>query len=250
MKKLFKKLAIAITLIGLLSCVGCTSSGDNSSGSENNGTTEYTIRFVQDGQEDVVKKVNAGQSLTDIPNPQSVTGYTVVWENVDFQNITEDLTVNAIATANSYTVTYDVNGGLLNITTESFVYDADYVLPTPTKENCEFVGWKNGTETVELTGEWKIATNVTLVAQWEEKETYTITYNLGTNTQAGLLFSTQTVVYGEDFTLVIPSNENNALYFVHWVITGTNTVFEDGVYMLKENVSLTAVWDTVFSGQH
>ncbi len=250
MRKFFKKLTIAMAFICVLSFVGCKKKGDEPSGSDSGSATECTVRFVQAGYDDVVKKVDVGESLAEVPSPQIVTGYTVVWDHVDFQNISQNLTVTAIATANSYTVTYDANGGTVDGDTEELIYDSSYTLKTPTKDNFEFVGWKNGTETVASSGTWNIAKDVTLVAEWEEKEAYTITYNLGSNAQAGLIFSTQTVFYGEDFTLVIPSNTNSALYFVCWVITDTTTVFEDGNWTLKEDISLTAVWDTVFSGQH
>ena len=70
-----------------------------------------TITFKQNGAENVVKTVTKGEALTDIPTPNAKTGYTVVWDVTSFTSVTEDMEVNAVEKPNTYTVTYDANGG-------------------------------------------------------------------------------------------------------------------------------------------
>ncbi len=51
----------------------------------------------------------------------------------------------------------------------------------------------------------------------------------------------QTVYYGEEFTLDIPSLDG--WIFVGWKLEGTETFVENGKYAWAEDITLTAVWD-------
>ncbi|MGN1052981.1 MAG: hypothetical protein ACI4SH_06280 [Candidatus Scatosoma sp.] len=73
--------------------------------------------------------------------------------------------------------------------------------------------------------------------------TYTITYSFGSlpeNAKPEITSLTQTVVYNGSFTLYEPSCKG--FIFQCWQISGTETEFHSGVYTLKSDVSLTAVW--------
>lgn len=112
MKKLLLLILSAILSMSVFCTVGCSDgTPDNSSISSETPTEKtYTVTFKQDGQRDVVKTVEEGESLTDIPEPKAKVGYTVAWEVVDLTNIVEDIEVKAIETANTYVVSYDLNG--------------------------------------------------------------------------------------------------------------------------------------------
>ncbi len=270
MKKTKRKQTILFALMSAAACLcvacgggvkpgessgGNTSLGDSgvnssvSSGPNVPSGTEYSIRFVQEGQNDVVKKVPAGGTLTDVPTPVGAKGYTVIWDVSDFSNITEDLTVTAVSAANEYVVTYDADGGEVSSAEGSFTYDAAYTLLTPTKAGYEFVGWTCDYEYIDQTGTWTVDSNATLVAVWTPK-TFKIIYNVGANEQASMTQAVQYVQFNEEYTLTPPQNNDLDFKFSHWVITGTSTKFEDGVYTLSNDVSLTAVWDYAYSGQH
>ena len=119
-----KKLLILLLALGLCTTASAcvfleTDSSENSSNTVTSGSaTESSIKvtFRQSGCQDIVKTVKEGETLTDIPSPASKTGYTVAWDTLDFSNIFEDITVNAIETANEYTITYNLNGGTLETT--------------------------------------------------------------------------------------------------------------------------------------
>ena len=67
--------------------------------------------------------------------------------------------------ANSYTVTFDMAGGSLASSTQVVTFGEEFVLPVPTKESYEFLGWYHGEQIIE-NGKWSIASDVTLIAKW------------------------------------------------------------------------------------
>lgn len=138
----------------------------------------YTVTFQQIGFENVVKEVKEGETLTDIPQPQPQTGYTVAWEEVDLTNVQANIIVNAVETPNVYTITYNVNGGTLATLTQEVTYDSEVTLATPTREGYDFTGWTYEGKSV-TNGKWKIAQNITLEAQYAEilPEFVTVTFN-------------------------------------------------------------------------
>ena len=56
----------------------------------------FSIVFKQNGVEDIIKTVKEGENLVDIPNPTEKTGYSVIWDMTNFNNITSNLIINAI----------------------------------------------------------------------------------------------------------------------------------------------------------
>lgn len=187
-----KTLLACILAMGLcFSFAACADIGQGS-GSVDNGQSSSqqqqatcTVTFKQSGEATVTKTVKQGEALTDIPTPKAKTGYTVVWDITDFTNITEDMEVNAIATPNKYTVTYDANGGSIEVQTQEVTYDAETTLATPQKEDYYFVGWTYENNAVVNGAKWTIADNVTLVASWQDQRPeYTVTFVDGNQSNA------------------------------------------------------------------
>ena len=147
-----------------------SSSQDSASDSFEEEETQWiTVTFKQCGQVDIVKKVEKGGILTDIPTPASKTGYIVEWESADFTNLTEDMTVNAIETVKTYTLSLNANGGSVMQTTITVTYGQAYKLMIPTKENKVFDGWFYNGIHISLSGIWEIDTEeaeVTLIDEW------------------------------------------------------------------------------------
>ncbi len=215
-----KKLLWAAALTGCMICFAACGRGSKAF---------YTVTFVQAGQPDIVKTVEAGETLTDIPSVREVTGYTVSWENTDLSRISADMTVHAVRIPNEYTVIYDGNGGTVSASSESFTYDARYTLPTPVRGNYSFVCWKNGEEAVSLEGVWTTAENVTLTAFWREilPETYTVTF-----IQEGQP-NIEKTVKREEALSDIPSPVAVPGYEIAWNRTDFSSI--------RENVTVTAV---------
>ena len=217
-----KIIVMVLSLVIALCMAACSDIDVSESESNSAEKTYYTVTFVQNGQPDVVKTVEEGENLTDIPSVKSETGYTVVWEAKTLTNIQANITVNALRTANSYTVTYDANSGSVAAVTQTIVYDSEYVLETPTRNDYTFICWKNGQVSVTLTGVWKIAEDVTLTAEWQENipENYYISF-----VQEGYDTIVKTVAIGETIANAdIPTPISEIGYDVVWDVTDFSAI--------------------------
>jgi len=138
----------------------------------------YTVTF-KDHDEEVLKTetVEHGSNATAPANPTR-EGYTFTGWNGDFTTVTADLTVTAHYTINSYTVTFDKNGGnkeaepstMTNVTHGSAVG----TLPiAPTRDGYAFAGWNTETDGTgdEFKADTIVTGDITVYAQWEIKVT-------------------------------------------------------------------------------
>ena len=223
-------LAFLLAIGACLAFSACDfSSSDGSNNSENTESssleqaTTYKVTFKQNGHTDVVKTVEKGEDLTDIPMPQEKIGYTVVWDQMSFTNITEDIVVNAVATANKYTITYDANGGELANQTQEVTFDTETTLAIPTKEDYLFNGWTYEGAVVVNGAAWSIANDVTLVAEWiDNRPTYTVTF------VDGAQLKTVEVKKGESVSADdVPSFVGKVGYSAAWDITDYTNILTD-----------------------
>ena len=127
--------------------------------------TTYTVTFRQDGHADIVKELNIGETLADIPVPVAQDGYQIVWDRVDFGGLSDDIVVTAVYTPNEYRVYFHLNrdDALLpqgaNVTYDetkymyytAIKYNAEVQVFTPTSQYASFVKWEN-VETGEVYG--------------------------------------------------------------------------------------------------
>ncbi|MBR4522697.1 MAG: InlB B-repeat-containing protein, partial [Kiritimatiellae bacterium] len=110
--------------------------------------------------------------------------------------ITNSQTLYAHWTANTYTVTFDANGGSVTTASKEVTYDAAYGdLPTPTRTGYAFAGWyTTSSGGTEVTGETtvKITAAQTLYAHWTAKQS-ALTFNV--NGGAGTMTTGKVAVY-------------------------------------------------------
>lgn len=66
----------------------------------------YTVTFKAQGHPDIIKIVEHGDTLTDIPPVPAKKGYAGAWDTTDFANITSDRVVHAVYTRITHTVTF------------------------------------------------------------------------------------------------------------------------------------------------
>ncbi|MBQ8295593.1 MAG: InlB B-repeat-containing protein [Clostridia bacterium] len=178
MKK-FMLLIVALCGVMVFSACGGGGTSNESGGIPTHSSGQVqdkkcTVTFKQLGQNDIVKEVKEGETLTDIPTPAEKVGYDVVWDTNSFANITENMVVTAVETAKKYTVTYDAGEGTVTSATQEVTFDSEPTLATPTREGYVFTGWTY--EGKAVTGKWTIAQSVTLVATWEEETKYTVIF--------------------------------------------------------------------------
>lgn len=219
------------------------------------------------------RPVYVGGTLTDIPTPSEKEGYTVDTQNwyideactqvATFENIQQGFEVYAKATANTYTVTYNVpDDAAVNGTQDSLTYGAAYTLKTPVRALYSFAGWETADgKSLTISGTWSIADNVQLSAKWSENY-YTITFIHADG-------STESVQVENGKTLqkdAIPKVKEQPGYTVVWkvedfsTITSNQTVEEDVkpneykiIYQLKSGESIegeevvTVTYGTTFT---
>ena len=173
----------------------------------------YSIIFKQEGQDDIVKQVEAGKDLTDIPTPVQKTGYTTKWSTETFTAVSENMTVEAVVTANEYTITYDAGEGTVTPATQKVTYDTvPGSFATPTRTGYNFLCWTYEENAVSATDVWKTPSDVTFVAKWVEQEKCTVTFM-----QAGHQPIVIEVVEGESLAAnQIPQTKPRAGYTVVW----------------------------------
>ncbi|MBR2968661.1 MAG: InlB B-repeat-containing protein [Clostridia bacterium] len=156
MKKFIGITLIYMLLVFSLALCGCDGK---------NGTC--TVTFVQEGQKDIVVTVERGGDVENVPTPKSVKGYTVEWNYKVLSGIKNNLTVTAVKTPNTYTVTLDENGDGQSVTEVQVVYDSKLNLPTPSRAHYVFAGWMIKDTSVILNDErYTYAEDLTLVAVW------------------------------------------------------------------------------------
>jgi uncharacterized repeat protein (TIGR02543 family) len=131
-----------------------------------------------------------------------------------------DVTLYAKWTANSYTITFNANGGTGTMATSAIVAGTAKIITANayTRSSHIFAGWSTvtGVQTVVYTDQQSITlyANTTLYAQWTP--VYTITYNANTGT--GSVPSGATVIAGNSYT--VASNTGNlvkgSIAFAGW----------------------------------
>ena len=205
MRKVINLLILSVASMGLLASCGKE---------EPNPIDDvtYTITFKQEGYQDIVKTVKEGESLTEFPNPKRKTGYSVVWDKIEFSNVSSNIIVNAVATANKYTVTYSALGFAIDGTTVELTFDSkcDALDMSLTKGDSIFNGWKYNDTVYTNESIWNIANDVTVVADWSIKQRCLVTF-----IDLDESVTTKIVYQGEDLT-DIPTPKEKTGYTVSW----------------------------------
>lgn len=163
------------------------------------------------------------------------------------------INVYAKWTANTYTISYNVNGatGAQANTSDSYTTGGSAVtlsaVGTMQKAGHTFNGWAITASGTPISGSYTTTSDVTLYAQWTIN-TITVTYDKGTASSATFTFPSgpDSANYGTRLNLsnnVASSVVVNGTYyaFVGW--SDGNTTYATGTsYLLSSNVTMTAIW--------
>ncbi|MBR6593872.1 MAG: InlB B-repeat-containing protein [Clostridia bacterium] len=180
----------------------------------------YTVTFMADGAVVAEKTVTHGDTLSDIPSIPEKIGYTQtapVWDVTNFNNVTGDMTVNAVYTVNTYTVTFMADGAVVATRTVTHGASIDSLPAIPDKTGHDQTApvWDN-------TDLDDIVSDLTVNAVYT-RNVYTVRFVVD-----GVEISTIRMEYGQSLAgtafPAIPEREN---YDASWDRTGIDSIATD-----------------------
>ena len=191
--------------------------------SETKAPAEYTITYILYGGTEETPNPSKYTSDDEIAlNAPVKKGYTFAGWTYDGQSVpqktlviskgsTGDKVYSANWTANTYTVTFNSNGGA-SIESIEIAYDELYKLPEASWEGHRFAGWFDGnkhyTDSV-----WKETANVTLTAKWD-----TLIYNIYYELDGGTHTNANAYTYDDEVALKAPTKVGYD--FAGWTYAG------------------------------
>ncbi len=203
----------------------------------------YNVSFMVDTTEVEKRSVKSGTVINDFPNIPSKNGYNSSW-NYDGQEIIGNTVINAVYSTISYSIEYDLDGGVNNeANLDSFTVENNVTFANPTQTGCEFKGWyKDSDYQNQITTTEGIYENLKVYAKWE-RSTYNITYELNGGTQAPE--APETFVAG--VTTTLPTPAYSGYRFAGWSTNanagtlpeGSGIETTEGIY---ESIKLYAYW--------
>ncbi|SCX66197.1 Listeria/Bacterioides repeat-containing protein [Lysinibacillus fusiformis] len=210
----------------------------------------YTVSFNTDGGSAVSDQSVAYGEKASAPTPAPTkAGYTFEgWytdaghtQVYDFTNvITENTTIYAKWKAQTYTVSFNTDGGSA-VSDQSVAYGekASAPTPAPTKAGYTFEGWYTDaghTQVYDFTN--VITENTTIYAKWNA-QTYTVSFN----TDGGSTVSDQSVAYGEKASAPTPAPTKAGYTFEGWYTDAGRTQVYDFTNVITENTTIYAKWN-------
>ncbi|MFI3327264.1 MAG: InlB B-repeat-containing protein, partial [Clostridia bacterium] len=162
-------------------------------------------------------------------------------------------TLYAIWTPNTYTVTYNANGGTSgSVTTQTKTYGVSMTISssaTPTRTGYTFKGWGTYASDTSVNysagGSYTSNSAITLYAIWE-LNTYTVSYDANGGTGAP---SSGTKTYGTTYYLSTTEPTRTDYEFMGWSLS-TNSIiygYTDSATLsytnLNQNLEFTAIWE-------
>ncbi len=179
-------------------------------------------------------------NAADAPVAPVKAGYTFTGWDIDFSQVKEDLTVIAIYTINTYSVTFkDFDDTTLKTETVEHGQNATAPANPNNKNGYHFVGWDNNFT--------NITNNVVVVALYEIN-TYTVTFKDYDET----IIDTQEIEHGSD-ALAPAAPTRTGYAFTNWSLNFNNITEEMTIFAVYEinmfEVTFKDYDDTVLSTQ-
>ena len=206
----------------------------------------HSVSFNSNGGSAVNSQSVLYNSAATAPSAPTRTGYTFAgWYNdagltttFAFSTaITADTTLYAKWAINSYTVSFNSNGGSA-VDSQGVVYNSTATVPaTPTRTGYTFAGWYNDAVlTTAFAFSTAITADTTLYAKWAINS-YTVSFN----SNGGSVVNSQSVVYNNTATSpAIPTRTGYT--FVKWYSNSALTLTFNFTTPITNNITLYAKW--------
>lgn len=202
------------------------------------------------------KSVEQGEAYGELPTPTR-TGYTFTgWhlntangtkiESTTIVNTNSAHTLVASWEANKYTITFDANGGNVDVASKEVTYDAAIgELPVPTRYGYEFKGWftsESSTKEYKDTSKCDFSKNITLFARWTEKKKVRINYNVNSGNS---LTPSYKEVYNDEPYGTLPTPTRTGYTFTGWHYNSVNgdIVTAETALKSKSTHTIYASWE-------
>lgn len=218
----------------------------------------YTINFDAQGgtANPTSKSVTYNSQVGALPTPTKAgynfdewntlaNGTGTAYDSSTVYLTSDDLTLYAQWTGNSYTINFDAQGGTVAPGSKAATYNSEVgALPTPTKSGYTFTEWNtasdgNGTTYTSATNYSTIG-DLNLYAIWTAN-----TYLLAFNARGGSASDTQSVTYNSTIG-TLPTPTKNYYTFAGWYtdINGGGDLFTEAtIFNIVDNYLLFANWD-------
>ena len=229
------------------------------------GSTLFRVTFDSNGGSYVPQESVIGATLAELPTPTKNNNTFAGWytDNDTFLNafttstpVTQDITLYAKWTAvggtQSFTVTFNLDGGNIDGNTASVtstVESGETVtsLPSPQKTSFDFGGWfteTNGAGT-QFTTSTAVTSNITVYAKWTPVS-FIVTYNLDGGNIGGSTANVQVTVNSGETATNLPSPQKTSFNFDGWFteINGAGTQFTTST-AVTSNITVYAKWTPV-----
>ena len=181
---------------------------------------QYTLTFDTDGGSAIAPITQDYGTAVTAPADPTRTGYTFAgWTpEIPAAMPAEDLTIKAKWTVNTYTITYDLDGGTAEGNPASYTVESGAItLAEPAKPGYTFTGWSGtdleGADNLDVTIPAGSTGDRSYTAHWQVNTVYS---TLRFETRGGSALATLALPYGSrvDLTKYVPTREGFA--FTGW----------------------------------
>lgn len=200
----------------------------------------YTVTFIYNDEVYSTVLVERGYRIGNIPEPPARTGYTGKWylgdEEFTYDTpVTSNITVNAVYTAKTYTVTFTANAETDNAFTKSFetAYGETVIAPDVPAKTGYTGKWYIGDE--EFTSAYVITSDITVTAKYTVN-TYTVTFIVDNEELASVKAEYNTSI--KEYVPAVPEREGYR--DGRWCLD-SDAEF-DPAMLITEDMTVTAVY--------
>ena len=231
--------------------------GEISTNEKNNGRISGVTVTYKNGDNDYAKQVlQSGKPLTRPADPTTKRGHTLGWYKTDGtewdyvgDTVTDDITLYAKWTPNTYTVTFDGNGGTVARDTMTVTYGEELdQMPIPRYKGYFFDGWfdrqsggrQYGDKYGRSTVRYDKTEDCTLYARWVEAPLCTVTFDPNGGTLNGAATSEEK--QNERISRPDEEPERKGYTFIGWYKDAACTQRWDFDDPIPGNMTLYAGW--------